>query len=145
MIRLCAFVLLVAGCSTLVLAQAPPTTEPRSDGRNISAGFSYFVRSYTHSQLNKTTAGMPGWDLAFKQPQAFGRRVGYVVDASGHYAASGYFTPGLYSFTAGPEFSFTSGRSTLFLHVTGGLLAATGDASHKPHRTSSASWAQAEE
>jgi hypothetical protein len=126
MIRILAAGMLVAATVT-VSAQATPEHSPDSNTA-LYTGASFLVRNYTHTQLNPTNSPMPGWDIGFSQPHAFARNLGYIVDFSGHYATSGFFTPGLYAITGGPQFRLAGSRSSeAFVHVTGGLLSASSD------------------
>ncbi len=118
---------LVVVCSVVTLAaQAAPARNlpPKSE---LFVGYSYLFRDYRHTQLNPVTGGMNGWDASYATPTLFGRHFGLTVDASGHYASGGFFTPQIYFLTAGPLYSASIGRSMVFVHGLVGAKFATSD------------------
>ena len=122
-------VLAAAACAAAVPSSAQ--TRPSRNGgggSELFAGVSYLFRDYTHTQLNSTSGGMPGWNLAYARPHMFGRMVGLTVDTSGHYeVGGGFFSPQIYFLTAGPRFQMRLGRDVLFAKVTGGGMFASSD------------------
>ncbi len=122
-----AFALLLAAlcASPLLCAQAAPDTGSSGSGPVLFAGFSYFFRSYAHTQLNPVSGGMPGWDSAISVPHVLSHRIGIVGDFSGHYQSSGSLKPQIYSVAGGPEFSGSLGRSRVYVHGLGGIMFAT--------------------
>lgn len=124
-----ASILLMAALSASASAPAQRASDPggtKSDAI-LFVGFSYLTRSYAYTQLNRVSAGMPGWDAAVSFPHALARRVGLAGDFSGHYQTSGYFKPQIYSLMAGPEFRWSVGRSRVYVHGLGGVMFSTTD------------------
>jgi len=128
MFRSCALAIVLTAVSaapSTLNAQVASTREA-SSSQDLYIGFSYLVRSYTHTQLNPISGGMFGWNAAYAFPHAFGARFGLAVDLSGHYRPSGFFSPGIYHIMVGPQFSTRAGRSTIFVHgLVGGMLASS--------------------
>lgn len=128
MIRLAPAVFFVCvGVSSFVQAQSVPSTEAPSSRPMLFVGYSYLFRNYVHTQLNPVTGGMNGWDAAVSVPRVFPGRLGLVGDFSGHFQTSGYFTPQIFFFAAGPEYSAGLGRSRLYAHGLVGAMAASSD------------------
>jgi len=128
MIRLASVLLLAAlSASATAPAQVASDSGTTNTGAIGFVGFSYLTRSYAYTQLNRVSAGMPGWDAAVSFPHALTRRVGIVGDFSGHFQTSGYFKPLIFSLMAGPEISGRVGHSRVYLHGMGGLMFATSD------------------
>lgn len=90
-------------------------------------GYSYLAQNYVHTQLNPVSGGMNGWDAAYTVPFSNTGGLGFVVDASGHYQTSGFFTPGIYFVDAGPEYAIAIGRSRAFVHGSLGAMFSSGD------------------
>lgn len=127
----CALQALLLLCLCLpsnAFAQTTSGSSPSNGARSfLFLGYSYLARSYVHTQLNPVRGGMNGWDAAYSLPLTNSGGVGLVVDASGHYQTSGFFTPGIYSLDAGPEFAGAFGRSRAFVHGTLGVMLSSSD------------------
>ena len=128
MLRSCAVALVltvVSAAPSIVNAQATPTREA-TGCQDLYMGFSYLVRSYTHTRITPSlaecSAGMqlthfrmrsaPGLGSSAMHPATIARQV--------------FFSPGIYHILAGPQFSTRAGHSTIFVHgLLGGMLASS--------------------
>lgn len=128
MSRFCVMTLLaaVAAASAVSATAQVPSNKRITQQASLFFGYSYLVQDYRHTQENPVSGGMNGWEAAVTAPRLFSSHLGLAVDFSGHYAGGGFFTPQIYSISAGPQYSVPMGKSTVYVHgLFGGLFASS--------------------
>jgi hypothetical protein len=127
MIRAFAFALLILPAVPIALAAQTAPERPAISKSDLAVGYSYLVQNYQHTQLNRTTGGMSGWNMEYAVPLQPGSHWGLMFNGAGYYAGEGLDgTTQIYFTMIGPRYAMAVGGSTLELRGLVGSMFASG-------------------